>query len=94
MSPESVKKLNLPERFDISPRKIDAPVESMYFTLGNRVFSITPDIWSIAKITLNEKALVVKISALFGIVKEDIIYDKGQKLPDLMYRLRMSPKGA
>ena len=84
----------MPEKFDISPRKIgNNPVSCMYFTLGNRIFSITPDIGKIKSIALNTKALVIEISVLFGVVNEKILYDKQEKLPDLMFRLRLTPKG-
>jgi len=94
LAPEMIKKIWLPEKFDISPRKITGkPISSMYFILGNRKFAISPDIGQIKKISLNTQALVIEVSVLFGMVDGNILFDKQEKLPDLMYRLWVTPKG-
>jgi hypothetical protein len=87
LSPESIKKLNLPEVIDINPRTINAPISSMTFTIGNRKFDIAPDICDIKKISLTKEALVIETTLLFVLT-----YNKSKRLPDLMYRLWMCPK--
>lgn len=84
---ESINTLNLPDKFDISPRNITTPVPSMIFSLGNRKFSISPLIGKINAIYLTPESLVIETTLL------DIIYKKQDKLPDLMFRLRMTPVG-
>jgi hypothetical protein len=84
---ESVKTLNLPDRFDISPRHITTPVPSMIFHLGNRKFSISPLIGKINDIVMTPDWLVIETTLL------DIMYNKQDKLPNLMFRLRMTPVG-
>jgi|GEM_PF-1735362 len=86
-----MKKLNLPDKFDISPRYIDPenPVSSMVLHLGNRKFEITPDIGNIQNVTLTEKELIITTTIL-GFT---ITYDKEKKLPDLLSRLRKTPVG-
>jgi len=93
IKPETVDKLNLPTLFDIRPKTITEPVASMVLILGNREFEVTPDIGMIKSITLNTDALIIEIRTLFGIVNENIVYDKQEKLPDLIYKLWMSPPG-
>lgn len=85
---ESLQVMKLPEKFDISPRNITKPVSSMMFYLGNRKFSITPILWKIKNIYLTTEALVIETSILI-----DITYNKENKLPDLMFRLWMTPPG-
>jgi len=41
---EMIKTFNLPERFDISPRKIGKPLSSMALVIGDRKFDINPDL--------------------------------------------------
>lgn len=86
--PESVQVLKFPDRFDISPRDITKPVASMVFHLWNRKFSISPDLGKIKDIYLTQEKLVVETTLFF-----DITYDKQAKLPDLMYKLWMTPIG-
>ena len=88
ISAESVKAMNLPDKFDISPRVVNDPVSSMVFTIGNRKFDISPDLCNIKDIYLTSDALVIETTLLF-----DISYDKEEKLPDLMYRLWNTPNG-
>ncbi len=85
---ESVKAMNLPEKFDISPRSVTTPVSSMVLHLWNRKFDINPDLCNIKNLYLTSEALVIETTLLF-----DIIYDKQEKLPDLLYRLWTTPKG-
>lgn len=80
--------LKFPEKFDISPRDIIKPVVSMTLHLGNRKFEITPDVGKIKDIYLTPDKLVIQSTLLF-----DISYDKQMKLPDLMFRLWMTPLG-
>jgi hypothetical protein len=82
---ESIQNLRLPETFDISPRDITKPISSMVFHLGNRKFDISPIIGKINAIYLTPESLVIETTLL------DIIYKKQDKLPDLMFRLRMTP---
>ena len=84
---ESINTLNLPDKFDISPRHITTPVPSMIFSLGNRKFSISPLIGKINAIVMTPEWLVIETTLL------DILYNKQDKLPDLMFRLRMTPVG-
>ena len=84
---ESINTLNLPDRFDISPRHITTPVPSMIFSLGNRKFSISPLIGKINAIVMTPDWLVIETTLL------DMIYNKQDKLPNLMFRLRMTPVG-
>ena len=88
LSPESVKKMNLPELMDIDPKSIDKPISSMTFIIGNRKFDISPDMCNIKKIYLTKDELVIKTTALI-----EITYNKDKKLPELMFRLWMAPKG-
>lgn len=60
----------------------------MIFHLGNRSFSITPDIGKIKKIYLTSGELVIETTLFF-----DITYDKQIKLPNLMLKLWMTPVG-
>ncbi|MFA7298785.1 MAG: hypothetical protein WC010_04030 [Candidatus Absconditabacterales bacterium] len=90
---ETVKKLNLPEKFDINPKVVKKPISSIIFTLGDRKFKVTPIVGKIENIYLNTDALVIEGSALFDIFREDIIYDRNNKLPDLMFRLWMTSPG-
>ena len=86
--PESIRILKLPEKFDISPRTITKPVASILFHLGERKFSIKPDIGKIKDIYLTPKELIIETTLLFN-----ISYDKQIRLPDLMYKLWMTPIG-
>jgi len=93
IAPEAVEKMELPDRFDISPRGVTQnSIPHIYFTLGNRVFSITPDIGTIKSMKLTAESFIIEVSVLFGVVNEEIVYDKEEKLPDLIYRLRMTPR--
>lgn len=88
ITPESVKALELPDKFDISPRVVNSPVESMVLILWNRNFDISPDICNIKNIYLTTEELVIETTLFF-----DITYDKQEKLPDLLFRLWKTPKG-
>ncbi len=87
LRPEAVQALNLPEKFDISPRHITKPVKSMVLSLGNRRFDVDPLIGNIQSISLDAHGLFI------GTTLKNITYDKQEKLPDLMFRLWMTPKG-
>jgi|GEM_PF-3262274 len=41
---EMIKTFNLPEKFDISPRKIGKPLSSMILIIGDRKFDINPNL--------------------------------------------------
>lgn len=88
LTPESVKKLNLPDKFDISPRSVTSPVPSMVFHLKDRKFDISPDRCNIKNFYLTSEALVIETTLYF-----DITYDKDKKLPELFYKLWMLPAG-
>ena len=85
--PGSIKALKLPENFDISPKNIKKPVVSLIVSLGNRQFCITPLIGKISNIHMTPEAFVVETNIFV-----DITYSKEIKLPDLMFRLWMSPE--
>lgn len=85
---ESVQILKFPEKFDISPRVITSPVTSMVLHLGNRKFSITPDLGKIKNIYLTSGELVIETTLFF-----DISYDKQVKLPNMLLKLWMTPAG-
>ncbi len=94
LSKENIKILWLPETFDISPRVVGTTsISCMYVILGNRKFSISPDIGEISNISLTSTWLIIEIKAFFWTIQENIVYDKQQKLPDLMWRLWISPRG-
>ncbi len=80
---ESVRALNLPQKFDVSPRNIRHPVPSMVFHLGDRKFEITPTVWKIKNISLTSEALIITTN----ILNLDIVYNKENKLPTLISRL-------
>ncbi|HMS91685.1 MAG TPA: hypothetical protein PKC87_05670 [Candidatus Absconditabacterales bacterium] len=88
LSQESIQSLRLPEKFDISPRNINRPVESMVLYLGNRKFSITPDLGKIKNIYLTPEELVIETTLFI-----DITYDKQIKLPNLLLKLWRTPIG-
>jgi len=88
LSPESIQSLRLPEKFDISPRVITRPVESMVLHLGNRKFSITPDLGKIKNIYLTPEELVIETTLFI-----DITYDKQIKLPNMLLKLWRTPTG-
>ena len=88
LTPESIKTLNLPQIIDINPKVITGSVSSMTFTLGNRIFDISPDLCNIKKISLTKDELVIETTLLI-----DITYTKDKKLPDLMFKLWRTPKG-
>lgn len=60
----------------------------MVLHLGNRKFSITPDIGKIKNIYLTTEELVIETTLFF-----DISYDKQVKLPNMLLKLWMTPVG-
>jgi hypothetical protein len=89
MKPEYVKTMWLPDKFDISPRMITAPVKSMVFRLWDRNFDIDPKIGNIKKVYLSDSYLVIENTMPFC----DVEYDKTEKIPDLFFRLWSTPRG-
>ena len=88
MTPENIKAFHLPDRIDISPKQFSSEVSQMNITLGNRKFTVSPDIGNIKKIYLTADKLVIETTVFV-----DIAYDKTKKLPDLMLKLSRTPAG-
>lgn len=80
---ESVKWLELPETFDILPRKIDEAISSMTICLGDRRFEITPWVGKIKNIKITDTEMIIETNVWI-----DIVYDKENKLPELALKLR------
>ena len=88
MTPENIKTFHLPDKIDISPKQFSKAVSSMNITLGNRKFTVAPDIWNIKTVYLTTDKLVIETTVYI-----DIAYDKTKKLPDLMLKLSRTPAG-
>lgn len=73
---------DLPELFDIQPKKITEPQKSIRFVLGKRSFDVEPIMGKVQDIFLTEEALVIETTF------KNITYNKVNKLPDLCRRLR------
>jgi len=77
--------MGLPEKIDISPKKITGSIASMNLHLGNRTFNIEPWVGNIDAVILDQNALIIKTTL------KDITYDKEQNLPRLLFKLWNTP---
>lgn len=90
MDPETIKKLRFPESFDITPKEIIQPTTTIEISVGDRYFTVCPDVGKFTGITMTQNALQLNISAIFSFTKE---YDKNEKLPSLLLKLWNTPRG-
>jgi len=90
MDPETIKKLHFPETFDITPKEINQPTTTIEISVGDRYFTVCPDVGKFTGITMTQNALQLNISVIFSFTKE---YDKNEKLPSLLLKLWNTPRG-
>jgi hypothetical protein len=90
MDAETIKKLHFPETFDISPKEITTPINTIHISVGDRDFVVCPDVGKFTAITMNQKNLELGVCALFSFTKE---YGKDKKLPELLLKLWNTQKG-
>lgn len=88
MTKEYIQSLNLPNKFDITPRNSKEWMSGIIFHLWNRNFKITLKsyVWKIKTFALTEKWF--EIQTTFGI---STIEDRQKWLPNFIYNLRKSP---
>ncbi len=91
INPEMIKKLGFPEIFDITPKKITKPTNSIEIRVGDRYFTVCPSRGTFTALTMTQNALQLNISAVFSFTIE---YDKDEKLPLLLLKLWDTPRGA
>ena len=89
ISNEYIKKLNLPKRFDISPKIPHKWLNNVIFHLWDRKFEISPKkyVWKIKDFSLTEKWFRMETTLWISVTK-----DKQEWLPDFISRLRETPK--
>ena len=84
MDAETIKKLHLPETFDISPKEIITPINTINISIGDRHFTVCPNVGKFTAISMNQDNLELGICALFSFTKQ---YSKDKKLIEFFWRL-------
>ena len=75
-----------PTLLDVNPKKITEPIKSIVITVGNRRFRIDPIAGKISWIEMGPEGFVIITTF------KDVTYDIKEKLPNLVYKIRATPK--